>query len=158
MPIYFFDSSAIVKNYVSEVGTNWINNVFNTVPLPIIYSVSVTEVEVVAAFARRAKGGTLSAADSIIAINQFRTDFLNDFRATEVTAKLLIEAVNLAQKYALRGYDAIQLAAATSVYDELILLGIDLSLNPFVFVSADSELNAAATTEGLTVDNPNNHP
>jgi hypothetical protein len=31
-------------------------------------------------------------------------------------------------------------------------------LGTFVFVSADRALNAAATAEGLTVDDPNSHP
>ncbi len=32
-----------------------------------------------------------------------------------------------------------------------------LGLPALVLVSADHDLNAAATTEGLTVDDPNNH-
>ncbi len=31
-------------------------------------------------------------------------------------------------------------------------------LGGFVFVSADRRLNAAATAEGLAVENPDNHP
>ena len=30
--------------------------------------------------------------------------------------------------------------------------------HPLTLVSADNDLNAAAMTEGLAVDNPNNHP
>jgi hypothetical protein len=48
----------------------------------------------------------------------------------------------------------VQLAAALDVYR-------DWSANrfgAFVFVSSDRALNAAATAEGLTVDDPNQHP
>ncbi len=32
-----------------------------------------------------------------------------------------------------------------------------LGLPPFIFLSADNNLNSAANVEGLMVDNPNNH-
>jgi uncharacterized protein len=32
------------------------------------------------------------------------------------------------------------------------------NLPPIIFVSADNELNMAASGEGLVVENPNNHP
>ena len=59
----------------------------------------------------------------------------------------------LAEAHALRGSDAIQLAAALDVYTDSIVLAL-----PFALVSADTELNAAAAAEGLTVDDPNAHP
>lgn len=59
----------------------------------------------------------------------------------------------LADKYELRGYDAVQLASAL----EVNRLRIADGLSPIVFISADNNLNSAATTEGLTADNPNNH-
>jgi hypothetical protein len=33
-----------------------------------------------------------------------------------------------------------------------------LGLPPVPFISADGQLNLAATAEGLTIDNPTNHP
>ncbi len=63
------------------------------------------------------------------------------------------EAVILARKYALRGYDAVQLATVLEVHNERTALG----LSPLILLSADTELNDAAIAEGLTVDNPNNY-
>jgi hypothetical protein len=57
----------------------------------------------------------------------------------------------LAETYGLRGYDAIQLAAGCTVNTLCIFSG----LAPIVFVSADNELNVAASNEGLIVENPN---
>jgi uncharacterized protein len=54
----------------------------------------------------------------------------------------------------LRGYDAVQLAAALTTNDERISRG----LLPLIFVSADTELNDAAQAEGLAIENPNNYP
>ncbi len=60
----------------------------------------------------------------------------------------------LAETYGLRGYDAIQLAIGRAVNT----LSIGNGLLPITFVSADNELNAAVTSEGLMIENPNNHP
>ncbi len=59
MGYYFFDSSGIVKNYVSEIGTNWVKTIFNSVATDVIYVVSIAEVETIFAFARRLKGQNL---------------------------------------------------------------------------------------------------
>jgi hypothetical protein len=52
----------------------------------------------------------------------------------------------------LRGYDAVQLAAAREVNYECLTLGLALTV-----ISSDNALNKAAALEGLTVDNPDNH-
>ena len=62
--------------------------------------------------------------------------------------------MSLATKYALRGYDAVQFAAVLEANDESIANG----LSPLTLVSADTELNNAAQSEGLNVENPNNYP
>ncbi len=148
----------MVKNYVIETGTIWVKNIFNAVTTKIIYGVSIAQVEVVSAIARRLKSGTLTISDASTAATQFKYDFINDFRIVEIERLLLDRAVTLSEKYALRGYDAVQLAAALEVYANLINLKIDFNRSTFTFVSADKELNSAAQNEGLTVENPNNYP
>ena len=158
MDFCFFDSSATVKNYIVETGTNWVKSVFITIPKTEIYMASITEVEVVAAFSRRRKGHTLSINDANTAINQFRSAFIKDFNTIEITPRIISSAVNLSDKHSLRGYDAMQLASALEIYSRLIMIGVDFNLTPFTFVSADDELNSAALLEGLSVENPNNYP
>jgi predicted nucleic acid-binding protein len=53
---YFFDSSAIIKRYVNEVGSNFVDNLADTKNGNIILLARITRVEVVAALARRHKG------------------------------------------------------------------------------------------------------
>lgn len=72
----------------------------------------------------------------------------------EVTKDLLERAIVLAIKHALRGYDAVQLATALETNDERIKEG----LSTIILVSADKELNDAATVEGLLVEDPNDFP
>ncbi len=66
---------------------------------------------------------------------------------------IIRNAIYLAQTHVLRGYDAVQLASAIALDAKLSKLG----LLPFIFLSADNNLNSAANAEGLMVDNPNNH-
>jgi hypothetical protein len=60
----------------------------------------------------------------------------------------------LARAHALRGYDAVHLAAATTLNRQRLALG----LGAVTLVSADAELNRAAVAEGLLVEDPNRYP
>ncbi len=154
MADYYTDSSAMVKRYVRETGSAWISGLFDPASNNEVFIVSITSVEIVAAITRRARGGTIAAADAKAACNLFRADLLSDYQVVEVTEALLNDAMTLAEKYGLRGYDAVQLAAGSQVNT----LCIGSRLPPITFVSADNDLNAAAMSEGLAVDNPNAHP
>jgi hypothetical protein len=59
-----------------------------------------------------------------------------------------------ARKHRLRAYDAVQLTAAL----EVDRLNQDAGFGPVTLVSADRDLNTAATTSGLAVEDPNLHP
>jgi hypothetical protein len=154
MAVYFFDSSSIVKRYVKEKGTGWITGILDPVVGSIVYAVRIAGVEVISAIARRGRGGSLSAKDTANAIGQFRREFTGIYRIIEVTPALILQAMRLAEIHALRGYDAIQLAAAL----EVNTLCPSLGLSAVTLVSADTELNTAAMAEGLTVEDPNTHP
>ena len=158
MDFYFFDSSAAVKNYISEVGTNWIKSILATIPQTEIFMASITEVEVIAAFARRRKGKTLTTSDATVLISHFKADFSKDYTTVEVVPKIISQAVHLADQHSLRRYDAVQLAAALEIYMKLISFKVNFGSSTLTFVSADNQLNSAAQAEGLTVENPNNYP
>ncbi len=158
MATYFLDSSALVKRYVNEVGTPWIQNLTSTKTGHLICIGRITTVEVVAALARRVKSGSLTTHDSTTAIAQFKTEISTDYRVVELTPILANRAIQIAESYQLRGYDAVQLAFALAVRNELSAMGAITSKFPYVLISADTELNNAASLEGLTVDNPNNYP
>ena len=62
---------------------------------------------------------------------------------------LIDHAAILARTHALRGYDAVQLAAALEVWAQIPTT---------VLISGDDDLNAAAVAEGMHVEDPNTHP
>ena len=61
---YFVDSSALVKRYVHETGSVWLSGLVASAAGNDIYIARITTVEVVAALTRRARGGTITAADA----------------------------------------------------------------------------------------------
>ncbi len=59
---YFLDTSALVKYYVAEMGSNWIRSLVKTKPVALIVSHLIT-VEIFSAFTRRLREGSLSSKD-----------------------------------------------------------------------------------------------
>ncbi|NLC55982.1 MAG: type II toxin-antitoxin system VapC family toxin [Armatimonadetes bacterium] len=153
MAAYFMDSSAAAKRHVAETGSAWVRAITNIGAGNWIYVARITAVEVVAALARRQRAGSLTAAELGLALAEWRAAVEKEFLVEEVTAPVLDRAMLLAEKYALRGYDAVQLAAALITNEERLVR----KLPALVLVSADEELNAAAAAEGLVVENPNTH-
>jgi predicted nucleic acid-binding protein len=163
--IYFFDSSGLVKRYVAEIGTAWTRGLTDPSVGNGIYIAQITGVEVIAAINKRASGGTpsISKADAAKAITEFRLDYANQYNALEIADQIIAAAMTFAETYVLRGYDAVQLAVAVAINNQLIAetaaLGISAPIVPVLtLISSDIGLNTAATAEGLQVDDANNHP
>ena len=71
-----------------------------------------------------------------------------------MSAAIADQAMDLAERYGLRGYDAVHVAAAMDVQDARhTARASDVTL-----VSADISQLQAATAEGLSVEDPNAHP
>src|SRR5205085_1079426 len=75
----------------------------------------------------------------------FRQDVRQQYNVVRVTATLYTRAGDLCRLHRLRAYDAVQLACALAVRNKLASLGIQA----LTFVSADTELLAIASAEGL---------
>jgi predicted nucleic acid-binding protein len=82
-----------------------------------------------------------------------RRDFTERLTVTATTESIVIEALRLAESYALRGYDALQLASVLEANRRRVLH----HLPPLTLVSSDEDLNKAAQAERLTVEDPNTH-
>ena len=153
MAAYFFDSSAIVKRYVSETGTLWVIGTSDPATGARVYVASITGAEVVSAITRKQRGGHVGAVDAAAALSQFHQDYVSEFRIVSVTQGVINRAMALAATYALRGYDAVQLAAALEANTQRLNLGAA----PLILISADQELLTASVAAGLATDDPNVH-
>jgi uncharacterized protein len=153
MAVYFVDSSALVKRYINETGSQWILDLCNPASNHDIVIAAIAGVEITAAITRRARGGSIDSADAVALCHQFRIDLETEYQVIEISDRIIAAAMNLAQAQGLRGYDAVQLAAACAVNS----LCIENSLPLVTLVSADNELNEAAIREGLKIENPSHY-
>jgi predicted nucleic acid-binding protein len=149
MIIHFWDTSGLVKRYIQEIGTDWVQE--RTAPDSghSHFLARITLVETIAAITRRRRGGGLTPGDATIAVADFEYDFVHQYRVIEMSAGLIAHAALMAQRHGLRAYDAVQLAAAVRLH---------LQASGVILVSADDELNQAASAEGMLIEDPNEHP
>lgn len=154
MAVLFLDSSSLVKRYIAETGTAWVVGLLRPSAASDIFIANITGIEVASAIARRLKIGSINQTTARKALNRFKRDFAKRFITVDLIPQIVEQGISLAEKHALRGYDTTQLAIALAVNNRLLKSGI----TSLTFISADNDLNQAARAEGLTVDNPNNHP
>lgn len=153
MHAYFLDSSALVKRFTRESGSAWITSLFRKSAGNSIYIARITPVEVVSGLAKQNRIGILSPPQLDKAASRLMRHIEDRYAFVDINRNLVDSAIKLVLLHGLRGFDAIQLAAAIKVAERRRSLGA----SPSIFVCADDSLNKAALTEGLTVDNPNDH-
>jgi uncharacterized protein len=135
--IAYFDTSSIVPLLVEEPGSETAGRLWDEADR--LVSIRLVYAEGHAALAQAARGQRLDQRHLRRAV----TDLLRlygQLDVVEVTDALVRRAGSLAEEHALRGYDAIHLAAAEVVKD-----------NELVFVSGDANLCQAATDLGIQV-------
>jgi predicted nucleic acid-binding protein len=150
----FFDSSALVKRYIPETGTAWVQSILRSTPRSDSYIADVTGPEIMAAFARRLRRGDITLANYNVAATTFEHHFRRRYTRLPLSLPIVYTAMELTKRHHLRGYDAVQLATVLVLRDFLQRQGI----TDLTFVSADDDLCQAAAAEGLLTENPNHYP
>ena len=154
MSTLFFDSSALVKRYVSEIGSNWVSALTEPTAGNVIVVAEITRVEVAAALAARQRVvGGLTRAERDHAVDLLLRHSDREYRIAALTPTIVGKAVNLTQDYRLRGNDAVQLATALVGNSALAAAG----LGALTFIASDRDLLAAALAQGLEIENPQDH-
>ncbi len=82
MADYFFDSSALVKAYIAETGTNWVRSILDD-GQHRIYLSQLAEVEIIAALTRRFSVGDLTQQDRDQLAQDARQDCASVVRPTD---------------------------------------------------------------------------
>ena len=106
------DASAVVKRYVNEVGSDWVRAATSPASSPLLFTSRMTLAEVISAFARRLREGSLTAAEFGLARDIFSGDCLKEYQVMPPTVAVVELACILLQRYPLRAYDAMHLATA----------------------------------------------
>lgn len=137
--ILYLDASALVKLYVEEVGTSVVAGRIQRAEA--VATVLITYAESRAALARHRRDGALSVVDLRRAVRELDREW-GAYNIVDLTDGLVRSAGALAERHALRGYDAVQLAAAL----DLRAAGADVE-----FCAFDTHLNRTARREHLVV-------
>ncbi len=165
MAIYFFDTCALVKRYVKEDGTKWVQDIVDPQAGNDIFIAKITLVETISAIKKRERStgsAKISETDAADFIAQFRDDYDKQYIPLTVKNENITQAADLVEKHnvvdrvksrKLQTLDAIQLAVAIELFGDYQSQGI-----PITFVSSDSDLLIAANGESLQIENPSNYP
>lgn len=125
MAIVYFDSSAFVKLFVDEQGSDVAAELWDRCDTPISSRLAYPEVRASIAAARR--NHRLTEADERLAIDAWE-QYWAAVRVVELTADVGAHAGALAGDHGLRGADAVHIASALAVAPDLIVAVWDLRL------------------------------
>lgn len=135
----YLDSSALVKLYIDEPGSQRVRQLVNPPALSATSAIAYAEIR--AALARRAREGFLSADAHIRAKSALLADWSHLFVIP--VGLIQMNAGEAADRDALRGMDAIHLASAMWLASQ--------QREPLTMVVWDHRLRQAAITTGLRV-------
>jgi uncharacterized protein len=146
--LLYLDSSALVKLYVQEVGTERMLELAHPDTGHRLAILSLARIEFRAAVRRRAKLGDIDSARADELVRDFNVHLASVFQVQPLNDLVLDQAAAVVDRHAIRTYDAIQLggclALQASIGDEIEIL----------FVCSDDKLLDVARVEGLQTVNP----
>lgn len=119
MSVLYLDTSALVKRYVAETGSAWLNTLFDSPETSTRLVTRLAAVEAACAFARRAREGTLPPDILARTLHLLDDDLRCCCHVLELTPGIVGEAQRLALAHPLRAYDAVHLATARLAAQEL---------------------------------------
>jgi predicted nucleic acid-binding protein len=136
--IAYFDTSAVIKLLIEEDGSDLAGDIWDQADMVVSNRLVYPESRAALAAARR------SARLSPRGLAQAKAsleDLVSQLRVVEIGRSLARTAGDLAERVALRGYDAIHLASGLAASGE----------DPVLFVTWDIDLARAARSTGLAI-------
>ena len=134
----YLDTSSLVKLYVAETGSEGVRARVDRATIVATSMIAYPETR--AALARRRRERALRPAAFAAVKRKFDDDWPK-YLAVQVTEAICREAGNLAERYALRGSDALHLASFIEVARQAGIADTEFS-------SFDDRLNGAARRSG----------
>lgn len=142
MPVFYLDTSAILKRYRSEQGTDVVDSIYDerftpTVVKSILRGVRsdvlvtshFTCLEVESVAVRMLRGKLLDEKAHNALLNSFARDLEKHMTVLPVTSERMVDAIEAARSYALRPGDSLHAASArypmTSAQDEVVFVCSD---------------------------------
>ncbi len=143
MTFLYLDTSALLKRYVAEQGSDEVVAVMARADAAVMSLVTRTEVS--AAIVKAVRRRVLDDDGGRRAHRKFLHEW-PDFWRMPVTDTLVARADTLTWDHGLRAYDAIQLASALHCQETIAAIGADA-----LFATFDLQLRDAALEAGLDI-------
>jgi uncharacterized protein len=147
LALYYLETSALVKLYVREPGTERVLALARRSSESRLAILSLAQVEFRSAIRRRERAGEIPALVATQLLDAFSRHLESRFVTQTITDYLLDIACALVDRHALRAFDAIQLAG-------YVVLRSSTGTETPVFVCSDQELLTAAKHEGAPILDP----
>jgi len=141
---FFFDTSALVKRYHEEPGTERVDEMIDGEDNEILIT-SLTVIESVFAFRRKYNRGDVTESELDRLLGVFFREALDEFVIIPLEEALLKFSFELVLEDDLRTLDSLQLSAGLSLAREI---------DELRFVTADADLASIAEEHGLETVTP----
>jgi uncharacterized protein len=138
--ILYLDTSALVKLYVPEAESAEVQEMVAAAEVSATSQLAYVEAK--AAFARKRRERGIPAVGYRTLTRDFDRDWGTYF-VVDISAEVVRFAAELAEKRALKGYDAVHLASALTLFRH--------GRRPVAFLCFDAQLSSAARREELHV-------
>ena len=146
MALYFLDTSALVKLYVQEPGTDRLLPLVTSRPGNRFAILSIAIGEIRSAIRRRQRAGDIDASIATSILENVRSHSETRFIRQVINDPVIDTAMEMLDRYPLRAYDAIQLAGCLAL--------CAITTEDFIFVCSDQRLLEAARSERLKTLDP----
>lgn len=146
--IYFLDTSALVKRYLSEAGSAYVRRLFHRTGVTF-YQTFLTPLETTSALYRRHRAGQISTEELSFLLKSYAVHSHEEYLLLPYSESLIDTAGPLIARHPLRALDAIQLASALKLRDSL-----PPDAPSLILLSSDDRLVSAARHEHLQAMNP----
>jgi uncharacterized protein len=147
LALYYLETSALVKLYVREVGTERLLRLTARASNHRFSVLALARVEMHSAIRRRQREGDIDASAADLLLSQFEQHLESRFIKQVLNDSLIDLATSLVNRHALRAYDAVQLAGC-------MMLKENSASDEPNFVCSDQRLLQAAEGEGLACFDP----
>jgi uncharacterized protein len=147
LALYYLETSALVKLYILEPGTDRLLRLASNMSENRLAVLAISLVEARSAIRRRERAGDIDPKTATLVLHRLRQHAEARFLRQALNDAVLDGAMEIIDRYALRAYDAIQLAGC-------LALKTTVGLESPTFVCSDRQLIDAARSELLEVLDP----
>jgi uncharacterized protein len=147
LALYYLETSALVKLYIREPGTDRLLQLASNLGENRFAVLALSQVEFRSAIRRRQRAGDIDSKIAGLVLDRFGQHLEARFLRQVLNDSVLDIASEMIDRYALRAYDAVQLAGC-------LALKTAMGADPPAFVCSDQQLLDAARSELLSVLDP----